>query len=298
MRTFLGLVGIAALVVIALLAWNWWAGSHTQISVIYPTENAELSGNTVPVQLGASPDLREKLTSATGQLQIITYLDGKEVARGKDLEYNLTAVPPGEHRLEIGLSDRTNSDSISLSVMPTPVSFTLGGGSGAANVLPAASNSLNGVYGNQPPAANPEIAAPAPTATPASIKVPAVPAPTKAPVQLPASGLGGGAQAASLAQPAGQAAQNVNASQAAVQPGADSSGTARQAALAGNQTNLNVSSTQPNYQAVLSVETAKPAPTNNQMSGVFRGIFAFYIAGFVVGLGAMLFLKRRRGHLL
>jgi hypothetical protein len=110
--------------------------------------------------------------------------------------------------------------------------------------------------------------------------------------------MGGGALAASLAQPASQAAaMGVNAPQAAIQPGADGSGTARQAALAGNQTSLNVSDTQPNYQAVNAAETAKTAPTDNQMAGVFRGIFAFNIAGFIVGLGALLFLKRRRGKL-
>jgi hypothetical protein len=298
MRTFLGLVGIAALIVIGVLAWNWWAGNNAQISVIYPTQNAELSGNTVPVRLAASPALAEKLNSAGDQLQIITYLDGKEVGRGNDLTYNLTAVPPGQHRLEIGLSDRTNSNSVSLSVMPTPVSFTLGGGSGAANALPGAANSLNGVYGNQPSAPNPDIAAPVATATPVANQVPAAPAPTQAPVQVPASGMGGGASAASLAQPASQAAvQSANAPQAAVQPGADDTGTARQAALAGNQTSLSVSATRPNYQAVSAAETAKPAPPDNQMAGVFRGIFAFNIAGFMVGLGALLFFKRRRGKL-
>jgi len=297
MRTFLGLVGIAALIVIGVLAWNWWSGNNAQISVIYPTQNAELSGNTVPVRLAASPALAEKLASAGDQLQIITYLDGKEVGRGNDLTYNLTAVPPGQHRLEIGLSDRTNSNSVSLSVMPTPVSFTLGGGSGAANALPGSANSLNGVYGNQPSAPNPDIAAPVATATPATNQVPVAPIPTQAPVQVPASGMGGGASAAALAQPAGPPVAQNDAPQAAIQPGADGTGTARQAALAGNQTSLNVSATRPNYQAVNAAETAKPAPADSQMAGVFRGIFAFNIAGFIVGLGALLFLKRRRGKL-
>lgn len=297
MRTILGLLGVVALAVIVALAWNWWAGKNTQLTVIYPTDKAELAGNTVPVRLGASQDLRDKLTASSGQVQIITYLDGKEVARGQALEYNLTSVAPGEHRLEIGLSDQTKTNSVSLSVVPKPVSFTLGGGSGAASPLPSASNSLNGVYGSQPSLADSNIAAPLPTATPATNQVPAAPAPTRAPVQVPASGMGGGAKAASIAQPAGDAVANVNASQAgAVQSNAVSSETASQAAQAGNQTNLNVSSTQPNRQAVIAAETAKPAQPESQMSSVFRGIFAFYIAGFIVSLGVILFLKRRQGN--
>jgi len=296
MRTILGLLGVVALAVIAVLAWNWWAGNNTQLTVIYPTDKAELAGNTVPVRLGASQDLQDKLTSSSGQLQIITYLDGKEVARGQALEYNLTSVAPGEHRLEIGLSDQTKTNSVSLSVVPKPVSFTLGGGSGAANPLPSASNSLNGVYGSQPSYPDSNISAPVPTATPATNQVPAAPAPTRAPVQVPASGMGGGSKAASIAQPAGDAVANVNSSQAAVQSNAVSSETASQAAQAGNQTNLNVSSTQPNRQAVIAAETAKPAQPESQMSSVFRGIFAFYIAGFIVGLGLIVFLKRRQGN--
>ncbi len=295
MRTILGLLGIVALAVIAVLAWNWWAGSNTQLSVIYPTDKAELAGNTVPVRLGASQDLRDKLTASSGQLQIITYLDGKEIARGQALEYNLTSVAPGEHRLEIGLSDQTKTNSVSLSVVPKPVSFTLGGGSGATNPLPSASNSLNGVYGSEPsiPAAN--IAAPVPTATPAPNQAPAAPAATRAPVQLPASGMGG-SKAASAAKPS-DVVVNTNAGQvAAVQSTDISSGTAQQAALAGNQTSLNVSSTQPNHQAVIAAETARPAQAENQLSSVFRGIFAFYIAGFIVGLGVIVFLKRHQGN--
>lgn len=297
MRTILGLLGVVALAVIVALAWNWWAGNNTQLTVIYPTDKAELAGNTVPVRLGASQDLRDKLTASSGQVQIITYLDGKEVARGQALEYNLTSVAPGEHRLEIGLSDQTKTNSVSLSVVPKPVSFTLGGGSGAASPLPSASNSLNGVYGSQPSYPDSNNAAPLPTATPATNQVPSAPAPTRAPVQVPASGMGGGAKAASIAQPAGDAVANVNASQAgAVQSNAVSSETASQAAQAGNQTNLNVSSTQPNRQAVIAAETAKPAQPESQMSSVFRGIFAFYIAGFIVSLGVILFLKRRQGN--
>ncbi len=298
MRTILGLLGIVALAVIAVLAWNWWAGSNTQLSVIYPTDKAELAGNTVPVRLGVSQNLRDKLMASSGQLQIITYLDGKEIARGQALEYNLTSVAPGEHRLEIGLSDQTKTNSVSLSVVPKPVSFTLGGGSGATNPLPSASNSLNGVYGSQPSVPDANIAAPVPTATPASNQAPAAPVATRAPVQLPASGIGGGSKAASAAKPS-DAVANTNAGQvAAVQSTDISSGTSRQAALAGNQTSLNVSSTQPNHQAVIAAETAGPAQAENQISSVFRGIFAFYIAGFIVGLGVILFLKRRQGNVL
>ena len=291
MRTILGLLGVVALAVIGVLAWNWWAGNNTQLTVIYPTENAELAGNTVPVRLGASQDLRNKLNSSSGQVQIVTYLDGKEVARGQALEYNLTSVAPGEHRLEIGLSDQTNNNAVSLSVMPKPVSFTLGGGSGAANALPPASNSLNGIYGATPSAPDANIAAPVPTATPAANPAPVAPAPTQAPVQVPASGMGGGAKAAAMAQPAADAVANVNAGQvAAVQ----SSETARQAAQAGTQTNLNVSPTKPNRQAVIAAETARQDQGDNPLSAVFRGLMAFYVAGFVVGLGLILYLLRRR----
>jgi hypothetical protein len=294
MKTILGLLGIVAVAFLAVLAWNWWAGNNTQLSVIYPAENAELAGNTVPVRLSASPGLRDKLTSSNSQVEIVTYLDGKEVARGKNLEYNLTSVPPGEHRLEIALSDKTSTNGVSLSVVPKPVSFTLGGGSGAANPLPPASNSLNGVYGNQPTAPDSNIAAPVATAAPDTNPVPAAPVATQAPVQVPASGNGGGARVGAIAQPAGE---SLAASNAAVHPGAANE-PARQAALAGNQTSLPVASTQPNSQAVISAETSNPVNPESPMSGVFRGIFAFYIAGFIVGLAVILFLKHRQGNVL
>lgn len=285
MRTILGLLGVVGLVIIAVLAWNWWAGNTTQLTILSPAADAELAGNTVPVRLGASPDLREKLTS-TKQVQIITYLDGKEVARGEALEYNLTSVAPGEHRLEIGLTDTTKAEAISLRVMPQPVSFTLGGGSGANNSLPPASNSLNGVYGSQPSAPDANIPQPVPTATPVAPQVPAAPAPTQAPVQLPASGMGGGSNAVA----------NTNAGQAnAVQSINVANENANQAAQAGSQTSFNIASTKPNTQAVVAAETARPAAQPaDPLSAVFQGMLAFYVAGFVVGLGLIFYLKRRK----
>lgn len=289
MRTLLGLLAVVGLVIIAVLAWNWWAGNTTQLTVLSPTQNAELAGNTVPVRLGASPDLREKLSSSPNQVQIITYLDGKEVARGQALEYNLTSVAPGEHRLEIGLSDQAKNEAISLRVMPQPVSFTLGGGSGASNALPPASNSLNGVYGSQPSAPDSNIAQPLPTATPVAQQVPAAPAPSKAPVQVPASGMGGGSNVVA----------NTSAGQAnAVQSIDVSSENAKQAAQTGTITSINVASTQPNRQAVIAAETAQPAAQpDNPLSAVFRGMLAFYVAGFVVGLGLIFYLKRRKSNI-
>lgn len=274
-RTILGLLVVVALAVIAVLAWNQYAASNTQLTIAYPTDNAELSGNTVPVKLNASASLQNKLNSSAGQVQIITYLDGKEVARGQALNYSLTSVAPGEHRLEIGLSDQTTKNGLTLSVMPKPVAFTLGGGMGAANSLPTASNGLNGVYGNVPAAPNDSSAAVA-TATPAPAQAPA-----NSPVQLPASGEGGGSNLAALDQAATQA----NASE-----------TSQQVAQAGS--NLNVSSTQPNRQAVNAAETTLPAKADDPMSGVFRGIFAFYVAGFIVGLGLIILLSRRRRNVL
>jgi len=296
-RTILGLLVVAALAVIGVLAWNQWAANNTQLSIVYPTDKAELAGNTVPVRLAASQSLQDKLNSPGGQVQIITYLDGKEVGRGQALNYSLTSVAPGEHQLEIGLSDQTTSNSVSLSVMPKPVSFTLGGGMGAANPLPTASNSLNGIYGNVPSAPDDSIAL-APTATAAAAPAPAVPAPTQPPVQVPATGEGGGSKLAALAQPAGQvvAGTGADTGQPVAQANVANSETARQAAQAG--TSLNVSSTQPNKQAVIAAETASQAKAADPMSGVFRGIFAFYVAGFIVGLGLIVVLRRRRGKVI
>ncbi len=292
LRTILGLLVVAALAIIAVFAWNQWASNNTQLSIVYPTDNAELAGNTVPVKLAASQNLQDKLNSAAGKVQIITYLDGKEVARGQALNYSLSSVAPGEHRLEIGLSDQTTSNSISLSVMPKPVSFTLGGGMGATNPLPTTSNSLNGIYGNVPSAPDDSIA-PVPTGTPAAAQAPAPPAPTKLPVQVPASGEGGGSKLAALDQPAAQAITGAgsDASQPNTQASVYNSETSQQAAQAG--TSLNVSSTQPNKKAVIAAETAAQPKADDPMSGVFRGIFAFYVAGFIVGLGLIIVLSKR-----
>ncbi|MBN9391960.1 MAG: hypothetical protein J0I20_28245 [Chloroflexi bacterium] len=285
-RTILLLLVVVALVVIGVLVWNQWAAGNTQLTILYPRDGAELSGDAVPVQLAANPALQQKLTNMPGQVEIITYLDGKEVARTSALNYTLTGVAPGEHRLEIGLSDQTQANSVSLSVMPTPVSFTLGGGRGAANPLPSASNSLNGVYGNVPAAPDDNIAAPVPTATPAA------PTPINPPVQVPASGEGGGSKLAAINQPAVQQVANNTTNPAT------SSETSQQAAQAGAQAGagMKISSTQPNQQAVVAAETAAQAQNSDPMGGVFRAIFAFYIAGFIAGLGLIIVLSRRRNR--
>jgi hypothetical protein len=274
------LLVVAALAVIGVLVWNQWAAGNTQLTILYPKDGAELSGDAVPVQLAASPALQEKLTNMPGQVEIITYLDGKEVARSAALSYNLTGVAPGEHRLEIGLSDQTQANSVSLSVMPTPVSFTLGGGRGAANPLPTALNSLNGVYGNVPAAPDDNVAAPVPTATPAA------PAPTNPPVQVPSSSEGGGSKLAVLDQPAVQQVADTTSDPA------PASETSQQAAQAG--TGMKISPTKPNRQAVVAAETATQAQNTDPMGGVFRAIFAFYVAGFIAGLGLIIVLSRHR----
>jgi hypothetical protein len=284
-RTIIMLLVVVALAVIGVLVWNQWAAGNTQLTILYPKNGAELTGDAVPVQLAASPALQEKLTDVPGQVEIITYLDGKEVARSAALSYNLTGVAPGEHRLEIGLSDQSQANSVSLSVMPTPVSFTLGGGRGAANPLPTASNSLNGVYGNVPAAPDDNVAAPVPTATPAAAQ-----APTNPPVQVPSSGEGGGSKLAALDQSAVQQVADTTSDPAT------SSETSQQAAQAQTQagTGMKISSTQPNRQAVVAAETAAQAQNSDPMGGVFRAIFAFYVAGFIAGLGLIIVLSRHR----
>lgn len=288
-RTILLVLLVVALAVIGVLAWNQWAATNSQLQIIYPKDGAELTGEEVPVQLAANQTLQDKLTSMPGQVEIITYLDGKEVARGQSLGYTLTGVAPGVHKLEIGLSDQTKTNSVSLSVMPSPVSFTLGGGRGAANPLPTASNSLNGIYGNVPAAPDDNVAAPIPTATPAAAQVPAAPAPTNPPVQVPASGEGGASRLAVIDQPAVQQVADT----AKANP-ASGSETSQQAAQAG--TNLKVSPTQPNRQAVIAAENASQAKDADPMGGVFRAIFAFYVAGFIAGLGLIIVLSRRRNR--
>jgi hypothetical protein len=57
---------------------------------------------------------------------------------------------------------------------------------------------------------------------------------------------------------------------------------------------MKISSTQPNRQAVVAAETAAQAQNSDPMGGVFRAIFAFYVAGFIAGLGLIIVLSRHR----
>ncbi len=288
MRTIIGLVAVVAVAVLAVLAWNWWANSNSQVQIIYPTEGAALSGNTVPVRLSASSEIASKLKAPGSQMQVVTYLNSKEVNRGKELEYNLTTVPPGQYKLEIAMSDQNGKEGVSLNLLPKPINFTLGGGVGASQdsgIVPP------GTY-SEPNAANANVPVPETTPTPVVINVPATPAPvvpTPAPA-LPATGLGGG-QTRQLAgvnnavQPASFVSSNLNSGQ-------------QYAVLSGSQSQLIISRTQVNPNAVAAAETSRQtaAPAENALTVLFRGMWAFYIAGFVVLLGLILTLKGRRAN--
>src|SRR5438105_1172484 len=121
MRTLLGLVGVVVMAVLAVLAWNWWNTNNAQLMIAYPNDGAVLTGNTVPVKLVPNQEIKTKVTQPGSPVAIITYLDGKEISRGKEFDYSLTAIAPGQHKLEIGLADETKDSGVSLYVMPKPV---------------------------------------------------------------------------------------------------------------------------------------------------------------------------------
>ncbi len=82
MRTILGLLGVLAIAVAAVVAWNWWNSRTDDLRVVYPTEGAALAGNSVAVRLAAEPSIRHRLDAPASTLQIVTYLNGKEIGRG------------------------------------------------------------------------------------------------------------------------------------------------------------------------------------------------------------------------
>lgn len=281
MKTIAGLIGVVALAVLAVLAWNWWNnGNSSPVKVVYPTEGAVLSGNSVPVRLSADQNLVNKLNTAGSETQIITYLNGKEVNRSRQLDYNLTAIQPGQHRLEIGVSDQANAQGVSLSVMPKPVNFVLGGGSGAnQNTVPGAEGNI---YSQGPgEAAVVNVPVPTPTATPpVVVNIPApAPEPTalpqNVPAALPASGAGG-----TSALPRALSNTDVSAAQVAIPNG--------------SQSQLPVSATKVSPKAVASAELAQQNQNENPLSGAFRGMLVFYLLALIVAIGAIFVVARQR----
>lgn len=270
MRTVLGLIGLVIVVVLAVLAWNWWANNSSQVAIIYPTEGAALAGNSVPVRLSADPNFKKTLVQPDNQMELITYLDGKEVSRGKALEYNLTDISPGQHRLEVGLSDQNKQSGISLHIMPKPVSFTLGGGSGASSILPP--GVTNGLYSTVPQN----------QAEVSSISVPAAEVAASAPKLAPATGLGG-LQAASIAKQPASAPVELDARTAAIANGSNSQ--------------LLISKTQVDPQAIAVADQSRSIQMASEpaMMTFFRWLIALYIAGFVVALGVVI-LRGRPGQ--
>ena len=283
MRTILGLLGVVAFAVIAVLAYQWWAGNNaTQLTVLYPTDGATLAGNSVPVRLNASQELKNKLNTPGNQTQIVTYIDDKEVGRSSNLEYTLSAVPPGEHRMTVGISTQDSGKTgVNLNLMPKPVSFTLGGGSGANQNAGSLPPGVSSNYNAEPVA---------PTPTPVAINVPAAtpvpaPAPT-APPALPATGNGGLARANAPQIPVAAVSQPQVLAARPVQPAA---------IIDGSQTQLVLSNTQVNTDAVIAADhAAQTANHDDFMSVAFRWIGAFYVAAFVVALGVVLLVQRRR----
>ncbi|HEX2916265.1 MAG TPA: hypothetical protein VH186_36225 [Chloroflexia bacterium] len=281
MRTILGLLGVAVIAVLAVLGWNWWQANSAQLQITNPTDGATLTGNTVAVRLQADPTLTNRLNQPDSTVRIVTYLDGKEVNRGTSLQFNLVGVAPGQHRMEVGVVEQSSTQNgVSLNIMPRPVNFTLAGGAGANqnSQIPGVSSAQN----------NPDYSidqtAPTPTAAPA---VPVVPPTPENVRSLPSSGMGGGQNLAAVAPPA------VNQAVAAA---SDNSSSATQAIVVdGSRSQLRVSPTRVNPDAIQAAEVAQQRGSqDNGMQTFFRVMGAFYVAGFIVALGAMFAFSRRR----
>ena len=290
MKTLLGLLAVVAVAVVAVLAYQWWAGNKSPVTISYPTDGTVLAGNTVPVRLNATQDVQTKLSAPGSTTEIVTYLDNKEVGRTKDLSYSLTSIAPGQHQLSVAMVEDTNGqNSASLNLMPQPVSFTLGGGSGASdsNVLPP------GVNAN-PYNSDASVVQPQATATPATDQIPAatvapiVPAaPVQAPAALPDTGMGG------LQRQVKAPDVNNVASQPAIVSNAQA---AQPVAVMVDQSSsqLAVANTQVNTDALVSANQVQNAGGEDAMSVIFRLVAAFYIAGFIVALGFVMITQKRR----
>jgi hypothetical protein len=187
--------------------------------------------------------------------------------------------------------DDTNNgqNGVSLNLMPQPVSFTLGGGSGASdsNVLPPGVNS-------NPYNSDASVVQPQATATPATDQVPAptvapiVPqAPAQAPAALPDTGMGGLQRQVQKPEFSNVASQPALASNAqAAQPVA--------VMVDQSSSQLAVANAQVNTDALVSANQVQNAGGEDAMSVIFRLVAAFYIAGFIVALGFVMMTQKRR----
>ncbi len=290
MRTILGLLAVVVVAVLAVLAFQWWNGNKEAVSIVYPAEGTSLAGNTVPVRLNTNQDIKNKLNAPGGQTEIVTYLDDKEVGRSKSLDYNLTSVPPGQHRLSIGMIDGSNGQNgVNLNLMPKSVSFILGGGSGA-NASPSnlPSGTSNSPYNSEANAVPPQ-----PTATPVAYQAPApVSTPVPVVVGAPATGMGGMSRQVIVPQ----AQTNIAPAPVIASNSQLKAGQLPQSVVTnGSQSQLVLASTQVNREALINADRAKD--TSSQETGIdvaFRWIGAFYLAAFIVALGLVLVVQKRR----
>lgn len=255
MRIILGLLAIAAVVAAIIMGYNWISGNNN-IKIESPNKGETLYTNNVLVRLNPSENTRTSLATTGSNYEVVTYLDGKEVHRGKELTYQLNSVNAGQHQLKIAIADnRTEGVNLNnIALQPGSVDFSVASS--------AATNSSGANYSTSTNAIN---SAAVPDTTPIVVQAPpaapAQPQPTPAPAPaLPASG-GGGGQLANVAT---------------------------------NIDPVNNNLTNSNPVVFSTMNDAPPPPPETPMQSAIRSLVAFYVAAFVVAFGFVFLSIRRR----
>ncbi len=253
MRTILGLLGIAAVLAALIIGYNWFTGTNS-LKIETPSKGSTLYTDTARVKLSASDATQATLAQTGNEYQIVTYVDGREVRRGKDLTYDISKLSAGKHELKVAIADNRNSVLDKIALQPGAVDFTVSPTAATGEPYNTLGSAID--TGNT----NSTVQQPAPTPTP--VVVPNTVASSQqtgsAQPALPRSGLGGGQQVQAL---------NIKSA---------------------NMKAVNFT----NY-------ATPPAPPETPIQAAVRSLFAFYVAGFVVVFGFVMFkvVRGRRRHL-
>jgi hypothetical protein len=185
MRFFLGLLGLLAILAAGIIGYNWLVGNNS-VKIESPQNGATLYTDSVRVQLSASDKTQATLVESGPEYQLVTYLDGQEAHRGKELAFDIPNVKAGSHELKVGIADHRQNMLDNIALQPGPVRFTV---SPSASHVAANDSSISSFNNSQvKDNANQVVVVETPTPTPE-------PQPTPGPVAaLPASGEGGGSR--------------------------------------------------------------------------------------------------------
>jgi hypothetical protein len=196
MKTIFSLIMLAAIVAAGIIGYNWITGNN-KLQIVSPDKGSTIYNNSVQVRLRASDSTQAALTTTGNDYQIVSYVDGKEVHRGKELSYDLNNLSAGQHELKVAIADNREGINLNnIALQPGAVDFTVA--PSAANPRTDLNFNTNTLVSSQSGDVAPE---PTPVPVNAAASNPAQSTQASAPAALPASGEGGGQRLQQVAIP-------------------------------------------------------------------------------------------------